>query len=477
MKKIIFRITGFGILLIAALALVNQVLSFKSRDGLYSMQKFYEQEEGTVDVLVLGPSLAFADINTAVLWNDHGISSFNLAGSIQPMWNTYYYLKEALKYQRPKVIVLEASLVTMQDDYGDQSRIIKNTFGMRWSRNKVEAIKASAPKEQWGQYLLGYLQYHSRYEELLSEDFQINRGSLQYDNWKGFMCTTDTRPQEANDVRNVAKREELSGKTEDYYRKVIELAKGEEIPLLIVVAPYPTITEWSQACFNTASDIAAEYQVPFINYNLFYQDLDLDYTKDVSDIMHLNYRGNQKITRHLGDYLVSHYDLEDHRGDNAYDSWEQNSRWHLAEIAYQDIVNCMDMEQMFELLKNDDLDIIISVDSEYPESDGNLKVFLSAFSVPSDGTEGIWHISGTNVECIAITREQEQVRQIRYPYHTLTMKAAGGENSIFFDTTQYKTVEQGVNVLVCSKTTGEVVDSFGIAVYGDGIYKAERINK
>ena len=90
-KKKVFRITGFGILLITALVLVNQVLSFKSRDGLYSMQKFYEQEEGTVDVLVLGPSLAFADINTAVLWNDYGISSFNLAGSIQPMWNTYYF--------------------------------------------------------------------------------------------------------------------------------------------------------------------------------------------------------------------------------------------------------------------------------------------------------------------------------------------------------------------------------------------------
>ena len=108
MKKIVFRITGFLLVLIAVLAMVHQVLSFKHRDGLYSMQKFYEQEEGTVDVLVLGPSLAFADINTAVLWDEYGMSAFNLAGSIQPMWNTYYYLKEALKYQRPKVIVLSA---------------------------------------------------------------------------------------------------------------------------------------------------------------------------------------------------------------------------------------------------------------------------------------------------------------------------------------------------------------------------------
>lgn len=103
----------------------KNVFSFKYGDGIYGMEKFYEQEEGTVDVLILGPSLAFADINTATLWSEYGISAFHLGGSIQPMWNTYYYMKEALKYQRPKVMILEASVTNMMSDYSDQSRIIK----------------------------------------------------------------------------------------------------------------------------------------------------------------------------------------------------------------------------------------------------------------------------------------------------------------------------------------------------------------
>ena len=285
------------------------------------------------------------------------------------------------------------------------------------------------------------------------------------------MCTLDTRAQETTDVSGVTERAELSQKTEFYYRKVIELAKEEGIPILVTVSPYPSVSETAQAYFNRASDIADEYGVTFINYNLFHQELGLNYQEDVSDVMHLNHKGNQKYTRHLGKYLTEHYDLTDHRGDQKYDSWEQNSQWHLASIAYQEIVNCSDMERMFELLKDDDLDIIISVDSEYDLADGNLRTFLSAFSVPSDGTQGIWHISGTNVECVAITHGPEQVRQIRYPYHTLTMKSSGEENSVYFDTTQYKTVDRGVNVLICSRVTGEVVDSFGVAVYGDGIYK------
>lgn len=473
-KKRIFRVTGFGALLLITLAVANGILTFKYRDGIYSMQKFYEQEEGTVDVLVLGPSLAYADVNTAVLWNDYGISAFNLAGSIQPLWNTYYYLKEALKYQRPKVIVLEASLVTMVDDYPDNSRIIKNVCGMRWSRDKLEAIKVSAPKEKWGEYLLGYTQYHSRYDEITWEDFVANKGSLQYDNWKGFMCTMGTMEQEAQDITGVVKRAELSQKTETYYRKVIELAGEEEIPLLIVISPYATVSERAQSYFNRASDIAAEYGVPFVNYNLFYKELGIDYQEDASDVMHLNYKGNQKYTRHLGKYLSEHYNLPDHRGDEAYASWEQNSRWHLADIRNQDIINCWDMEQMYDLLKDDDLDLVFSIDGSNLENDQTLRTFLAAFHVPFDGTESIWKVSGTNVECVSIAHGQDQARQIQYPYHTLTMRSTEQENSVYFDTTRYKEVDQGVNVLICSRITGEVVDSFGIVAYEGTIYREKK---
>ena len=163
MKKKIFGSLCFGIVLILLLFLTKNVFSFKYGDGIYGMEKFYEQEEGTVDVLILGPSLAFADINTATLWSEYGISAFHLGGSIQPMWNTYYYMKEALKYQRPKVMILEASVPNMMRDYSAQSRIIKNTYGMKWSKDKLEAIRVSAPREQWNEYLFEHLQYHSRY--------------------------------------------------------------------------------------------------------------------------------------------------------------------------------------------------------------------------------------------------------------------------------------------------------------------------
>jgi len=118
------------LLLIFVLVLLfeyHSVFSFKYGDGMYSIEAFYAQEENSVDLLVLGSSHAFEDVNTGTMWKNYGMAAYDLCGSIQPMWNAYYYLREALKTQTPKLVVLEAYTITRDDEYSDESRIIKNS--------------------------------------------------------------------------------------------------------------------------------------------------------------------------------------------------------------------------------------------------------------------------------------------------------------------------------------------------------------
>ena len=65
------------------------------------------------------------------------------------MWNSYYALKEALKTQKPKLVMLEAFATLWDMEYSDATRIIKNTFGMAPSVNKLEALADSAPTASW----------------------------------------------------------------------------------------------------------------------------------------------------------------------------------------------------------------------------------------------------------------------------------------------------------------------------------------
>ena len=143
----------FIVILTVVLLYTNRVFKVKYGDGIYDVTKFYELENETVDVLILGSSHAFEDFNTGTLWSEYGMAAYVLGGSVQPMWNTYYYLKEALKTQKPQLIVLEGYTAVYESEFIDDSRIIKNNYGLKWSRDKVNSIKISAPEARWNEFL------------------------------------------------------------------------------------------------------------------------------------------------------------------------------------------------------------------------------------------------------------------------------------------------------------------------------------
>lgn len=325
MNKSVIRIVCFISLLLIVLLGINNVLKFKYSDGIYDLTKFYELNSNSVDVLILGSSHAFEDINTGVLWNEYGMASYILGGSKQPLWNTYYYLKEALKSQTPELIILEGYMLCNELDYMDDSTIIKNNFGLKWSIDKIESIIVSSSKERWMEFFLEYEQYHNRYMELSDVDFLVNQGNELYCDWKGFGCNMDTYQAESIDVTYVNDRTPLHEKTEKYYRMIIELAQEKDIPIVIVVSPYANITIEDQEMYNMAGDIAEEYDVEFVNYNLYIQDIGIDYSCDAADASHLNYIGNKKYTLYLGRYICENYDVSDRRNDNRYDSWQRSA--------------------------------------------------------------------------------------------------------------------------------------------------------
>ena len=60
----LLRIICFLIILLIIVHKVFYVLRFKNFDGIYNFEKFYQLEENSVDVLVLGSSHAYETFNT-----------------------------------------------------------------------------------------------------------------------------------------------------------------------------------------------------------------------------------------------------------------------------------------------------------------------------------------------------------------------------------------------------------------------------
>ncbi len=77
------------------------------RDSTSIVNGFYKLEEDSLDVLFLGASQMFCGVNAQKLTEEYGISSYDFGASAQSLNITDYYLREALKTQKPKLVMVE----------------------------------------------------------------------------------------------------------------------------------------------------------------------------------------------------------------------------------------------------------------------------------------------------------------------------------------------------------------------------------
>jgi len=326
MKKNIVRIVGFLLILSIVILKLNDVVAFKYTDGVTQMEYFYELPKAQVDVLVLGSSHAFVDVNPEILYDEYGLAAYDLCGSMQPMWNTYYYMKEALKYQTPKLIVLDVYRLVEAFPYSKESKIVKNTYGMRFSHNKYESIKASLSEEDKGDLLLHMVEfpsYHSRYVDLTAEDF--DRSLVVDESYKGAHPVTEVAPMERPELAHVTETIEIEPKTMEYFEKILSLANEKDIPVFLINAPY-IMTEDDKKVFNTLEEyLAAQTKydnVFYVDFNRMYDEMQIDFAADFADPNHLNVNGLGKFNHALGACIKENYELPDRRGDAAFVSYE-----------------------------------------------------------------------------------------------------------------------------------------------------------
>jgi hypothetical protein len=306
----------FLVLLAGVYLYVDGVLKIKVEDMIH----FYQRKRQDIDVFFVGSSTSHCTVNPVTVWKTQGIPSYDLGEGSQTVWQAYYYMKEGLKYQNPKIIVYEIFRTVLDTEYDLWYRSVGNTIMLKLSKEKVDAVQASSPDKRLA-LLLGFPVYHNRYRDISKNDFiDPHEGGDTYMN--GYLLLKDTNPQTRTDsaVLNTTEEKELHPKVREYLFKIIELAKERDIQLVLIAAPH-VLSSYEQEYFNSVARIAKDNSVPFINYNMLYDELGLDFDTDFKDSLHLNYRGAEKLSRHIAAFLAGEYGLPDRRNDPAWVDW------------------------------------------------------------------------------------------------------------------------------------------------------------
>ena len=288
--------------------------------GVLNLEYWRKTENRNTDVLFVGASSMSANIEIGELWKEKGISAYCIGGAASRLYDNYYRLIEGDKGHSCKLIVLEmrgASMDSAMDIYRKE-----NISGLNTSFNKFRHINATIEPKERLYYSLDFPLFHNRYNAVTKWDFR-HASSFGDDNkgiWMNNYGTNNTL--ELNPAADVIEYRALNQKQEYYLRKIIEYCEANDRELLLLKTPDGN-RPLDQPYYNTVALIAEEYGVPFLDMNQYDEEIGLTSADFWTDNYHLNVEGARKCTTFLGDYLMEHYTLLDHRGDTDYASWDR----------------------------------------------------------------------------------------------------------------------------------------------------------
>ena len=314
------RIIIYMLCFLLVIYLIQPVFIAKSIEvGAYSpkatYEGFYEQPKNSMDVLFLGTSQCYNSFSPELLYSEYEINSYNLGSSMQSTALSYYWLKEALRYQNPSVVVFQVYNM-IPYGYSEPENVIWNSREaqirqavdyMKWSRVKIECLWELCRRDttmSMDSFVFPMIRYHDRWEELGEADY--NLGYLdRLKIHKGYKLVTDKVGYTGYEPLNM-ENSVIIGETDslltDYVDAIVELCRKNDIKLIFVRTPYVGATEEE---YLRIKEYAMINNIDYYDLNLkeLYEKIGYDFDNDNVDSAHANFEGAKKITSFIGEII------------------------------------------------------------------------------------------------------------------------------------------------------------------------------
>ena len=285
-------------------------------DTTRKVKGFYAEEKNSLDFVFVGSSQMFTSVVPAVLWQEYGITSYDFGANEQPMYLSYYYIKEALKYQKPEAIVLEVSYCKGLD-YTHEGVHHINLDDLRMGPVKLEAIFDIIPEGERLPYIFELAKYHDTWPNLNKEGLEYIFAD-KHNPYKGYTPSIEGFQDGGvfnEEIRKITERAELPEFSVEYMERIIELCKAEEVDLLFLKTPNDHIE--NQPYYNAVADIATANDIPYLNLN-----------GEMAGQLHNHVFHAETITKRIGEWLLGLYDVEDKRENPEYARWNDDADYY-----------------------------------------------------------------------------------------------------------------------------------------------------
>lgn len=336
----------------------------KNKFQAYSIKQYY-YEKNNIDVFFLGTSRVYFTLSPMEVWNKYGIVSYNRGTAQQSYKLSFLFLEEILLRHKPKVIMYDINYLEnlLQNSYQTMIHLqnLKNNFFKLYAYKYIYQNTDDLYKK-----INTINLFHSRWEELHKYDFV-------YDTfWKGrFLGSYDgSRWYKMHEIRKVKKYEntniipvQLETDTIKYANMMVDLANKHNCKILFVKIPHSTNDNQLQK--DKAFELYAKEQGwDFINYNLMYDEINLDFNRDFRDGSHINLYGGRKVIDHLVPYIIENYNIPIRKDDPKYASWNEDYVKYARAVNREEIRELKSFQEWQNFAYYDNYTMLISTNGD-----------------------------------------------------------------------------------------------------------------
>lgn len=326
MKKII-KILAFALIFLLLFYGFQHVYQWRFMDE-YNRYTQYDNLEFDPDMIYIGTSEPRQGFIPIILYEEKGITSYNLCNQWNAAAAYYYELKYALERHSVKAAAIDfRSIYASMKPQDKPTPYLQALFGIPDRKIHYELLHdiCKMDPEEAIYYAFPLLRYHTRWASAEADFSPLKEPLADY--MLGWFTTNklhdddDQTPRELSpDLWNY---QEAAGpfpeKDVQYYQKMVDLCREKNVQLIAIIPPVIGRAEEYSANWAGIKQFLDQNGIRYFNYNTYEEvkRIGLDVNEDFTDANHMNYLGAIKWSKVLAQDLSTELSLTDHRQEDG----------------------------------------------------------------------------------------------------------------------------------------------------------------
>ena len=314
------------------------------------LKGFYLEEKNSLDVVFMGASEVYSDFAPGYAYSSNNITSYLFSTQSNSILNYKAQLKNIPSRQNPDLIVIELNGAL----YDNDGETTKEANLRNYADNvPLDTIKAEWISQYGGENTLEYIfpliKYHSTWKDI--PDNMLYQKTVADDRLRGYsylkgilnearIFQSTQRSMNSMLQKSAGSKKPLGALEEQTLRELLQFCRDEQLDN-VVFTRFPhivvmrTFSRFERS--NTVADIVNEYGYDYLNFELNYEQTELDETTDFYNLDHLNVYGQKKFTDYLTRYLIDNYGLKAREQSDAQKAkWQECADYYTAYYNYSD---------------------------------------------------------------------------------------------------------------------------------------------